>query len=112
MNKRIFSVFIVALLFLLTITVLAHSGGTDSRGGHYDRDTGEYHYHHGYPPHDHYDIDGDGDIDCSILYESENEDDTTSHNSFNWRSVYTTVVVGLSAALWFISCGLHKLFKK
>ena len=32
---------------------LAHSGGTDSNGGHYDRSTGEYHYHHGYPAHQH-----------------------------------------------------------
>lgn len=31
----------------------AHSGRTDSRGGHYDRSTGEYHYHHGYPAHQH-----------------------------------------------------------
>ncbi len=47
MNKRIFLVFIVALLFLLTITVLAHSGRTDANGGHWDRSTGTYHFHTG-----------------------------------------------------------------
>ena len=31
----------------------AHSGRTDSKGGHYDQDAGEYHYHHGYPAHEH-----------------------------------------------------------
>lgn len=31
----------------------AHSGRTDSHGGHYDRSTGEYHYHHGYSAHQH-----------------------------------------------------------
>ena len=39
---------------LLFVTVAsAHSGKTDSKGGHYNRSTGEYHYHHGYPAHSH-----------------------------------------------------------
>ena len=37
------------LLFLLLTQVcflsFAHSGRTDSNGGHHDRKTGEYHYH-------------------------------------------------------------------
>lgn len=41
------------LLFLLPVVALAHSGGTDSKGGHYDRSTGQYHYHHGYSAHQH-----------------------------------------------------------
>lgn len=40
-------------LFLLPLSSAAHSGRTDSKGGHYDRDTGDYHYHHGHPAHDH-----------------------------------------------------------
>lgn len=39
----------ILLLFILFITFIsnsfAHSGRTDSNGGHYDRSTGEYHYH-------------------------------------------------------------------
>ena len=31
----------------------AHSGRTDSQGGHHDRINGGYHYHHGYSAHDH-----------------------------------------------------------
>lgn len=49
---------------LFPIHVYAHSGGTDSKGGHYNRSTGEYHYHHGYSAHQHRDIDGDGKLDC------------------------------------------------
>lgn len=49
--KRIIA--FVLVLILLCTPVLAHSGRTDSDGGHYDSTTGEYHYHHGYPAHQH-----------------------------------------------------------
>lgn len=52
------------LLPLIALTAYAHPGRTDSRGGHKNHSTGEYHYHHGYSAHDHYDMDGDGDKDC------------------------------------------------
>ena len=44
---------VLVLALLLSLPVLAHSGRTDSKGGHYNRSTGEYHYHHGYPAHQH-----------------------------------------------------------
>lgn len=46
---------IIALLLpiLLCSLALAHGGGTDAQGGHYNAATGKYHYHHGYPAHDH-----------------------------------------------------------
>lgn len=44
---------IVVLILLLCHVAFAHSGGTDSKGGHTDRSTGEYHYHHGYSAHQH-----------------------------------------------------------
>lgn len=44
---------VLVLALLLSLPVLAHSGRTDSDGGHYDRSTGEYHYHHGYSAHQH-----------------------------------------------------------
>jgi hypothetical protein len=44
---------IVLVLCLFAAGALAHSGRTDSKGGHYNRSTGEYHYHHGYSAHDH-----------------------------------------------------------
>lgn len=42
------------LTFILALNCSAHSGKTDSSGGHYNHSTGEYHYHHGYPAHDHH----------------------------------------------------------
>lgn len=45
--------FALVLLVLAAPLALAHSGRTDSSGGHYDRSTGEYHYHHGMSAHQH-----------------------------------------------------------
>ena len=57
---------LLCILFVsrIPITVSAHSGKTDSSGGHTDYSTGDYHYHHGYSAHDHYDMNGDGIADC------------------------------------------------
>ncbi len=50
-----FIAFLFSILLLLSISAVAfaHSGGTDTKGGHYDHIGGGYHYHHGYPAHDH-----------------------------------------------------------
>lgn len=48
-----FIIVIIIHLLLSSIIVYAHSGNTDSNGGHYNRSTGGYHYHHGYPAHQH-----------------------------------------------------------
>ena len=54
MIKRILCLICLLLsLAFLPLSSAAHSGRTDSKGGHYDRETGDYHYHHGYPAHDH-----------------------------------------------------------
>ncbi len=71
-------ILIILLLFSLSTTVYAHSGGTDSQGGHYD--DGDYHYHHGYSAHDHYDMDSDGDLDCPYNFH-DNVDHKTGGNS-------------------------------
>lgn len=40
------AVFVAILAFLAPVRgASAHSGGTDAKGGHYNRRTGEYHYH-------------------------------------------------------------------
>ena len=70
MKKFIKITCVVALgLLILTTVIYAHSGRTDSSGGHYNHSTGEYHYHHGYSAHDHYDIDGDGKRDCPYEFD-------------------------------------------
>ena len=58
-------VFLSIFFAIFVCHIFAHSGGTDSDGGHFNRSTGDYHYHHGYPPHSHengcpYDYDDDG----------------------------------------------------
>ena len=69
--------FVLSFVFIISATVYAHSGGTDSKGGHKNHSTGEYHYHHGYAAHQHYDMDGDGDKDCPYTFNG----DTTSKGS-------------------------------
>jgi hypothetical protein len=54
------------LIGLVSYMVSAHSGRTDSSGGHHNRKDGGYHYHHGRPAHDHYEghcpYDASGDL--------------------------------------------------
>lgn len=71
MLKKILALLsVLMIVFSLSVTSLAHSGGTDSKGGHYNRSTGEYHYHHGYSAHQH-----PGGV-CPYDF-----DDKTSHSS-------------------------------
>lgn len=68
MKRLLFPLFCLILAFAFSIALFAHSGRTDSNGGHHVGGTGSYHYHHSYPAHDHYHIDDDGIIDCPYLY--------------------------------------------
>ena len=63
MKKKIFIISILFLMFFGTCCY-AHSGKTDSNGGHYNHYTGEYHYHHGYSEHKH--INGLCPYECEI----------------------------------------------
>ena len=45
MNVKVINICIIFSTFGLTDVLKAHSGRTDSNGGHYNRTTGEYHYH-------------------------------------------------------------------
>jgi hypothetical protein len=47
------NIFLIFTLIILSIPIFAHSGRTDSQGGHHDRKNGGYHYHHGRGPHQH-----------------------------------------------------------
>ena len=71
--KRVIALLIACLFFI--IPVFAHSGKTDSSGGHYDHKNGGYHYHHGYPAHQH--------TNGICPY---NFDDKTNHNSSSSKS--------------------------
>mgnify|MGYP000117353611 CR=1 FL=1 len=52
-NIRFLFALLTLLLILCTAFSFSHPGRTDSKGGHYDRSNGSYHYHHGYPAHQH-----------------------------------------------------------
>ena len=69
----------MALCLYLAVTAFAHSGKTDSKGGHTNHYTGDYHYHHGYPAHQHTDTNGDGILDCPYKFvdKTDSSSDTT-----------------------------------
>lgn len=71
----------------LLLVAFAHPGRTDSKGGHTNHSTGEYHYHHGYSAHDHYDMDGDGDLDCPYDFEDKTNHSSNSTQSKNENAV-------------------------
>lgn len=79
--KKLISVFLLTCLIFSSISVFAHPGKTDGRGGHYDRQNGGYHYHHGYSAHKHEDMNGDGVLDCPYDFI-----DKTDHSSGNSSS--------------------------
>ena len=85
MKKPIITISALALIVFMIasmpLSVKAHPGRTDGKGGHTNSSTGEYHYHHGYSEHDHYDMDGDGDIDCPYDFK-----DKTNHSSKSSQS--------------------------
>ena len=53
MKKITVFMMVGVLCLIFALSVSAHSGRTDSKGGHYNHTTNEYHYHHGYPEHQH-----------------------------------------------------------
>ena len=65
------SLLICCIILLFLPSVSAHRGRTDSRGGHIDHSTGEYHYHHGYSAHQHTDLNGDGIPDCPYDFDDQ-----------------------------------------
>lgn len=95
MKRIAFLALMLSLVCVIPLFAAAHSGRTDSNGGHWDSETGEYHYHHGYPAHQHYDMDGDGVDDCPYDF----KDNTKSKNSTSSRaSFYTSDVYPSSSS--------------
>lgn len=87
MNKKQKAFVLLLLVFLLIPSLtFAHAGKTDEFGGHYDYNTGEYHYHHGYPAHQHTDGICPYDFDDKTNHDSSSGSGSSSSN----RSEYTT----------------------
>ena len=81
MKKFFCCLLFLVLAFSLVLSASAHSGGTDSQGGHTDHSTGGYHWHHGYSAHQHTDKDGDGDLDCPYDFVDRTEERSGSSSS-------------------------------
>jgi hypothetical protein len=98
--KAIFCVFIALLILTSAVTpALAHSGRTDSNGGHWDHSTGEYHYHHGYSAHQH------NNGVCPYDYDNKTEHSSSgsSSNSSNNKSpdVFGFIMTALGLGMLF-----------
>ena len=113
MKRKLLIVCIVAILFsAIVYPVYAHSGRTDSNGGHTDRSTGEYHYHHGYSAHNHYDMDGDGIDDCPYSfvdttrvdsgYSSEKNSQKAQTNSVKKEKTKKAIISEIIAEITFV----------
>lgn len=111
-KKLIFLLLLISSLLILPVS--AHPGRTDSRGGHHDSATGEYHYHHGHSAHQHIDLDGDGTLDCPYSKSvSVNEHPAASVFSKIWPVIknvliFIFVVVDFVLAMWWL---LYHFFK-
>lgn len=107
--KKLFIILSIVLvsLLLLNFFVSAHSGKTDSNGGHYDHSTGEYHYHHGYPAHSHYDVDGDGRKDCPYKFDDKTNSGSSSSGKYNDNITFQKVMLSLLMLIpiGFVSAG-------
>lgn len=106
--------FLLCIACLIPITASAHSGGTDYKGGHYNRSTGEYHYHHGYSAHQHIDSNGDGILECPyetktlLKTESKKESIKSSDTMFIIAFIEFCVIFLLVAVFIFQRYKMHK----
>jgi hypothetical protein len=86
--KKLFFVLVLIFIFLFSFKVVAHSGRTDSEGGHYNHFENEYHYHHGYPAHDH------PNGECPYL-KNNNKNDAKENNKIGfWGALVMSVFIG------------------
>ena len=114
--KRIVAFLCIIACFLLgfSLVAYAHSGGTDSAGGHYNHSTGEYHYHHGHSAHQHPDgvcPYGDYGRNNSTKSKTTSEKDTVLSNVLG-----VVFLAGFSLllgwALSFVACIFYSQIKK
>lgn len=97
--KRVFLVFLTVML--LSGVAFAHSGGTDSQGGHRDSTTGVYHFHHGFPAHQHQDgvCPYENPVTVGTLESAEPDMASQSSRVLTWFGrIYVLSVVGF--VLW------------
>lgn len=84
-------IFIILISITTSFCIYAHSGRTDSKGGHHDRINGGYHFHHGNPPHQHI----DGVCELTLRKKQKNtysSSSSTSSKQNNWGLVLVGVI--------------------
>lgn len=111
MNKQIKNILICSVSLILIFLVFnslifAHSGNTDSNGGHFDNSTGKYHYHHGYPAHQH--IDGE----CPYDFEDKNNVNSTELKSNDYYNDPNTVFYIVTVVIVFFDLIIFTIFFK
>lgn len=98
--KRFFALIFLLIILASISSAFAHSGRTDSNGGH--RSGSSYHYHHGYPAHQHtdgicpYDFDDQTNHDSSSGVRSSPSPSPeilpVKSNSINWGERILSIV--------------------
>lgn len=101
---KLFKILLIVCFAILinASPVQAHSGRTDSNGGHYVTDTGEYHYHHGYPSHQH--------LDGICTYKNIAHSNSSSGSHSELFMIFISLVGGVSILFALKVC--HDKIKK
>lgn len=110
MKKVLCIAFAIICVLSFTVLCFAHSGRTDSSGGHRDSSTGEYHYHHGYPAHQH--PNGKCPYDFDDKTNSESNYSTLKTTEYDIRDILgiTLVTVILSFTIYiFIASSINSV---
>lgn len=100
----------LVVILLQPLSVYAHSGDTDSSGGHYDHEYGGYHYHcGGHPAHQH-----TGGI-CPYRYSSSKPSGSSSGTSnssttTNKNNDDSDTGIVIFCTILFIALGLYVLY--
>lgn len=97
-TKRILLLLTILISFIIVLSpsASAHSGGTDSQGGHYNQSTGEYHFHHGYPAHQHdngvcpYDFEDRSESKSSSRTVNVQEEETQALHMASDKEIYVS----------------------
>lgn len=94
-NKKVIAVSFLIFIFIsfLPLFFEAHSGKTDFKGGHFDNNTGEYHYHHGYPAHKHTNGNCPYDFNDKTEPSDKKKSESSKKDSDDWLNIILTIVV-------------------
>ena len=99
-------IILMLMSLFLTLPVYAHSGRTDSKGGHINYSTGEYHYHHGYSAHQH----PNGVCPYSSSNTSNNQSDSSNSDKSESKLSAVLEALGLGFVVLFLCVTMPLLY--